>query len=89
VKSRFQAFAFKCNAYRYNKEMGFAAHSLPEGANAAGIRPGVCTTLFAQMPDHMAISMTGHDMTGFTKLYEWGLLNPVVTQSLKPPGFNP
>lgn len=56
--------------YRY-KDKGVAAKGLPEGANAASIRPGACTTLFSQMPDNMAIAMTGHDMTGFSKYHEY------------------
>ena len=53
------------------KEMGVAADGLPETANAAGIRPGACTTLFSQMPDNMAIALTGHDMTGFSRYHEY------------------
>ena len=44
---------------------------MPAEAVGASIRPGGCTTLAIAMPDSWAISLTGHDMTGFSKLYEY------------------
>ena len=50
---------------------GFAASSLPEGANAAGIRAGAANSLHASMPISFACTTTGHTMTGLTSLFEY------------------
>lgn len=42
-----------------------------EGACAAGIRRGNANELHSVMPAQFAVALTGHEMTGFTKLYEY------------------
>ena len=44
---------------------------LPNGANAAGFRPGVCNTLAAVMPTEFVIATTGHDATKASALFEY------------------
>ena len=50
---------------------GYSVPSLPDNANAGGIRPGVSNMLSKYMPGELVAHMTGHDFRGASALYEY------------------
>lgn len=44
---------------------------LPPGANAAGIRPGICNTLDCVVPVELIAHYTGHSLEKFTSMYDY------------------
>ena len=59
------------NVNRCDNKLADPGIDLFEGACAAGIRRGSANELHSVMPAQFAVALTGHEMTGFTKLYEY------------------
>ena len=59
----------------YLEHARWAQVDLSQGVTGAGVRPGACTKLYEAMPWEHAIGISGHEMSGFTKLIEYIDLN--------------
>lgn len=72
VFPRLQEAAFPATAITgFVKALRSSVQSLPDGATAAGVRPGVCNMLASQMPAEHVVQVTGHDLTNISALFEY------------------
>ena len=63
-------------ALKKYSDIGCDVPSLPIQSTAAGVRPGAAETLCMATPAEYAVHNTGHDLTGFSALFEYLNVTP-------------
>ena len=63
--------AGRLGALKKYYSIGCDVPSLPIQSTAAGVRPGAAETLCMATPAEYAVHNTGHDLTGFSALFEY------------------